>query len=153
MRRGYDQSGASAVEFALILPLLVLFLFGIIQFGLAFSRAQGMEAAAREGARVASLGPRTDAAEVIGVAEGASPLFIDRSHIEVLINDEAAVGASDWCEDGQNVRVTVQITEGERGRYAIAIPFVNLGDPPAFRSTGVFRCEPQFRMPDDEEEE
>ncbi|HEY4790639.1 MAG TPA: TadE/TadG family type IV pilus assembly protein, partial [Actinomycetes bacterium] len=31
------QDGAAAVEFALLLPLLVLLLFGFIQFGLAFN--------------------------------------------------------------------------------------------------------------------
>ena len=32
-----DQDGAAAVEFALLLPLLVLLLFGLIQFGIAFN--------------------------------------------------------------------------------------------------------------------
>jgi Flp pilus assembly protein TadG len=31
-----DQRGASAVEFAIILPLLVVFLFGIIEFSIMF---------------------------------------------------------------------------------------------------------------------
>jgi Flp pilus assembly protein TadG len=50
-----SERGASMVEFALILPLLLLFLFGVIQFGLLFFRFQGIQAAAREGARVASI--------------------------------------------------------------------------------------------------
>lgn len=45
-----DQ-GAAAVEFALILPLLLLFLFGIVQFGFLFSVYNTMVHAAREGAR------------------------------------------------------------------------------------------------------
>lgn len=52
--REHGEQGASAVEFALILPLLLLLVFGIIQFGLVFFGYQGLQASAREGARFAS---------------------------------------------------------------------------------------------------
>ncbi|GAA3673074.1 hypothetical protein GCM10023081_09300 [Arthrobacter ginkgonis] len=45
------QRGATAVEFALILPLLIAMLMGVIDFGLAFSQNISLQAAAREGAR------------------------------------------------------------------------------------------------------
>ena len=51
-----DKSrGAAAVEFALILPLLITLVFGIVQFGLLFNRQQALHASAREGARLAAL--------------------------------------------------------------------------------------------------
>lgn len=53
--RGSGQTGAVAVEFALILPLLLLILFGVFQFGLAWSQVQVFEGAAREGARCAAV--------------------------------------------------------------------------------------------------
>lgn len=52
--RGED--GAAAVEFALLLPLLVLLLFGIIEFGFAFSTRIQATNAAREAARLAVVG-------------------------------------------------------------------------------------------------
>jgi Flp pilus assembly pilin Flp len=52
--RGED--GAAAVEFALLLPLLVLLLFGIIQFGIAFNARIQATNAAREAARTAVIG-------------------------------------------------------------------------------------------------
>jgi Flp pilus assembly protein TadG len=55
MRRLHDQRGTSAVEFAIIISLVFIVLFGIIQFGIAYNRYQGINAAAREGARLASL--------------------------------------------------------------------------------------------------
>jgi Flp pilus assembly protein TadG len=47
--------GAVAVEFALILPILIVLVFGIIDFGRAFNAQVTLSQAAREGARVAAL--------------------------------------------------------------------------------------------------
>jgi Flp pilus assembly protein TadG len=52
-RRCRDETGAAAVEFALILPVVILLLFGIIEFGRAWNVMQVLTDAAREGARVA----------------------------------------------------------------------------------------------------
>lgn len=51
-----NQKGATAVEFALIFPLLVMILFGIFQFGIAYNNWIALTHAAREGARLASVG-------------------------------------------------------------------------------------------------
>ncbi len=45
------EKGASAVEFALVLPVLVLILFGIIEFGLLLYDKAVITNASREGAR------------------------------------------------------------------------------------------------------
>ena len=44
------------MEFALILPVLVLFVFGIIEFGQAYSARIQLTGAVREGARAGALG-------------------------------------------------------------------------------------------------
>jgi Flp pilus assembly protein TadG len=46
-----SQKGASAVEFALVLPLLVVLLFGIIEFGTVMYDKAMITNASREGAR------------------------------------------------------------------------------------------------------
>ena len=51
MKYRFSQRGASAVEFALILPLLIVLTFGIIEFGLLMYNQQVLTNAAREGAR------------------------------------------------------------------------------------------------------
>ncbi len=51
-----DERGAAAVEFALVLPVVLMMLFGIIEFGRAWNVRQTLTDAAREGARVAAVG-------------------------------------------------------------------------------------------------
>lgn len=48
----YDERGASAVEFALLLPVLMIILFGIIEFSMALYRQAILTNASREGARL-----------------------------------------------------------------------------------------------------
>jgi len=54
-KRFRREEGAAAVEFALILTVLVMILFGIIEFGRAYSSLEIYVSAAREGARVAAV--------------------------------------------------------------------------------------------------
>lgn len=49
-----EERGAVAVEFALILPILVMLLMGIVTGGVTYSRAVGLTNAVREGARFAA---------------------------------------------------------------------------------------------------
>jgi len=55
------EDGAALIEFAIVLPLMLLVLFGTIDFGLLFQRYQVVTNAAREGARIAVLPGYSDA--------------------------------------------------------------------------------------------
>ena len=50
-----SERGAVAVEFALLLPVLMIILLGIIEFGMAFSAQITLSNAAREGARTMAI--------------------------------------------------------------------------------------------------
>jgi len=56
-RRLRSESGAELIEVALTLPLLLLVLLGIIEFGFLFQEYEVVTNAAREGARIAALVP------------------------------------------------------------------------------------------------
>jgi Flp pilus assembly protein TadG len=55
LRRLRSEEGAQLVEFALVLPLLLLVVLGIAEFGFIFQRYEVLTNAAREGARIAVL--------------------------------------------------------------------------------------------------
>lgn len=55
MRRQGSERGASAAELAIVLPVLLLVIGGIIDFGRAFAAQMAITQAAREGARMVAL--------------------------------------------------------------------------------------------------
>ncbi|MFZ6003846.1 MAG: TadE/TadG family type IV pilus assembly protein [Actinomycetota bacterium] len=54
-RRGRGDKGVALVEFAIIMPLLFLLIFGIIEFGWAFRQNLDVRHGAREGIRLAAV--------------------------------------------------------------------------------------------------
>lgn len=60
-RRVLGDEGQALVEFALVTPLLLLLIVGIIEFGRAWSMSQVITDAARQGARMASVLNSSDA--------------------------------------------------------------------------------------------
>jgi Flp pilus assembly protein TadG len=77
-RRGRANSdrGAAAVEFALLLPLLVLIVFGVIDFGRAINAQITLTQAAREGARALALGQSTYQSRALSAALGLSGVTV-----------------------------------------------------------------------------
>jgi len=62
------DSGAAAVEFALVLPVLLLVLFGIIDFGRAYNMQIALTQASREGVRGLALGTTSNPTSVVQAA-------------------------------------------------------------------------------------
>ena len=69
MRSG--ESGTALIEFAIVLPLLIIILFGTIEFGLLMFNKQVITNASREGARygIVARDPRHSEAEIAAVVE------------------------------------------------------------------------------------
>lgn len=67
------EDGAAAVEFALIVGVLAMLLFGMLQFGVAFFQLQNLRSATREGSRVGAVkGTVTDIRTRVQDASGIS---------------------------------------------------------------------------------
>jgi Flp pilus assembly protein TadG len=69
--------GAALVEFALILPVFLMLVFGIVEFGRAYNAQIALQGASREGARALALGRTT--AQVDATVRAAAPnVTVDR---------------------------------------------------------------------------
>lgn len=126
-----DDRGAAAVELALTLPLLVLILFAIIEFSFAFNRQQGLHAAAREGARIASLPQVTNTEIVTRVESALGGIRFDQQPTVSI-----SPAATNPCAGRSGQTVTVEV----RATTAMNIPFWP-GGPIDQRGWGEFRCE------------
>ena len=70
-----DDRAAQLVEFAVALPLLVVFVVGIFDFSSAFTLKQKLTNAARDGARVAAADPANDLSAPIPVPVSVNDAF------------------------------------------------------------------------------
>ena len=79
-----NNRGQTIVEFALIIPFLLLLVVGVMEFGLILNQYMVVAEAAREGARSAALGG--DDATATSVAKAAVPSpSLDRTKVLVTI--------------------------------------------------------------------
>ena len=83
---GKNIRGQSVVEFALVLPVFLIILMGIIEFGLLMSDYVIVVNAAREGARYATLG-NTDDDVVAKVQEVTNTLHDSNISITITPNE------------------------------------------------------------------
>jgi Flp pilus assembly protein TadG len=136
-RANTTEAGAAAVEFALVVPLLILILFSVIYFSIYFNARQGVQAAAREGARVASLRTST-AAQACSQATGAlSGVPVDAVTVQIGTSASPSGGCTStrYCSNSSgSVYVKVE------GTVTFSIP--GWGNPiKPVTSTAVFLCE------------
>jgi Flp pilus assembly protein TadG len=94
------EEGQTMVEFALVVPILLVVLFGVIQFGVVYKDYVTITDASRVGARKAAVSRHEASPE--GVAEAAvrgSATGLDQAQLGV------SVSATAW-EHGEDVTVT-----------------------------------------------
>ena len=73
MSKRRREDGAAAVEFALVLPIFIFLMFGIIQFGFYFWTAETANSAAREAARRVVVGDCWDNTKMTNYVRSQSP--------------------------------------------------------------------------------
>ncbi len=93
------SKGQALIEFALVLPLLLLLVMGIIDFGLIMQQYLTLQHGVREGARMASVGA-TDSAVT--------------SRVEEILSTR-------WSSD----EVTVSVAKTNKGTYEESVVTVN----------------------------
>ncbi len=96
---GKDQRGAAAVEFAFIMPILLLMFSGILQFGSVMFLENHMTNVAREASRRVAVGE---------LSEAAAATMVQGALVNWGVTYQVSI-ATEEAEDG-NENVTVGIT-------------------------------------------
>lgn len=106
MRRAVRREGGQAVvEFALVLPLIAIFLLGMAQLGLALNARQQLEGVARQGARTYALtGDGLAAAAAVRLAGGQIAQFGARADLVIQVVSPTK-GYRRWVSAGGAVAV------------------------------------------------
>lgn len=127
MKRTRGDRGAVAVEFAILLPVLLLILLGIVDFGRWYNAKVSLTQAAREGARLEALG-NYDQARTEGAAGGL---------------DGASASVYTACPgDDAIVDVTYTFTFATPiGAIGALFGGGGYGDPVVLSARGVMPCE------------
>ena len=115
--RERSERGAVAVEFAILAPILIMLLMGIMEFGRAYNAQASLSAAAREGVRVMAVSNDPAAARL--AAENAAV-----SLMPALTDTNISFGAT-ACAPG--TQITITITYNLSTLTGIAGPFSMTG--------------------------
>jgi Flp pilus assembly protein TadG len=121
------------VEFAFIVPLLILLVLGIAEFGHAFQVQGTLSAAAREGVRAMAL--RNDPVEARDVAQFAAG-SLNPGVTDGQITIAVVGGTSETCPTAGTGDTAVRLT------ITYDMPYLTgfFGSGIQLRGTGVMRC-------------
>jgi Flp pilus assembly protein TadG len=115
-RSGWRQRGAAALEFALVAPVLILMILGMIDFGMVMNAQALVANAARDGARVASLNgteanTRSTALKSASGLGGGAPTVTVQCFTDIAATTACTGANYDAAKAaGDIVRVTVTYT-------------------------------------------
>ena len=113
--------GAAAVEFALVVPIFLVLVFGIIQYGYFFLQSTAAEHAAREGAREAAVGRVTCAQlETLVMARGGTA---NVKSVKTTFTDVSVPTDGYSRGDTLNIEITWRPL-----RFGLPVPFIDPGD-------------------------
>ena len=107
------RRGALTVEMALITPVLLILIFGIMQVGYAFMVQHALQDVARQGCRMASLRTRSQGTVTTAIqsqlqAVGISPAKTTRT---ILVNDNSQDLATANAGDEVSVKVAMNLAD------------------------------------------
>lgn len=141
-----DDRGAAAVEMAIVLPLLLLVLFGLVDFGRMYNTQMQLTQAAREAVRVMALGGTNDAVQMALVKNDAQNRVVAATGGLDPVPSAAFPQSCAAVDITSNAKVTVSynfrfITPlGPIARLIGASSLPGAGDVKVLSADGVMRC-------------
>ena len=153
-----DDEGASAVEFALVMPLLVMLVFAIIQFGIVFAQQLSLSNGARQGARVGAVN-KTMCGDIVSEVQGAAQtlgLATTSVQVQVQVQKSTDASPSTPCAYTSSTSTTVgsggtqpclgsdtdtKLIVTAKYKSSLVIPLATALSAVDLTGKGVYRCE------------
>lgn len=101
-----NENGQALVEFTLILPILILLILGIIEFGWLLNAQITLNSAAREGARVGAVLNTSDEVRRTKMLEAVNATA-QFSGLNVLEDECLVEEENDYAENVHNISIVV----------------------------------------------
>jgi len=87
-----NEEGSALVEFAILLPTLLVMVMGMIQFGMILANKITLQSAAATGARYVVIHPTASASTVEGIAQQAVSPMIPTSAVQAHLTNTTLNG-------------------------------------------------------------
>jgi Flp pilus assembly protein TadG len=140
-RRHREERGAAALEFALVVPILLVVVFGIVNLGFVLAQQISLNNGARQAARFAVVDGRTCTQIQAEARDSASTIGMQPSEVPTPVITPACSGTTKPCTGttaGANVTVTMTRSAG----WVVPFPpLFTTGNSPTLTGTAVMRCE------------
>lgn len=107
--RTRSERGQTAVEFALVIPVMLLFLLGIFQIGITYYNNESLDTSARDGARAGAIHTGSSVAQIKGYVDAAvraNAVGLDTSTTNLVVTSFCSPDPS-VCNQGDTIDVTV----------------------------------------------
>jgi Flp pilus assembly protein TadG len=133
--------GTAIVEFAIILPLLLVLLFGIIEFGIILYDKAVITNASREGARagIVSQDPRVSDSEIKQVVKNYCQSYLVTFGSDAI--DDAHIAITPANRDGLPFGSDLTVTVNYRYDFIVLPNFVSAILPVQMQATTVMKLE------------
>jgi Flp pilus assembly protein TadG len=136
------------VEFALVVPIFLVVVFGCISFGVVFAQKLALSNAARQAARFGVVESRTCGQIKTAAQDSANTVAMSGSDVTVTVNrGSSEASAADACSGGVSVTPCTGSAAGDsiyvtlRFTSKLVIPLAVVKSSFPISGNGVFRCE------------
>lgn len=140
-RRHREERGAVAVEFALVVPILLVLFFGIVNVGIVLAQQLSLSNSARQAARFAVVDVE---GRICGEIENEARSAAETIGMEATDPSYVLGGATGTCERpcADSVATTdITVTLTYYSEFVVPMPIPGVPSGMNIEGEGIFRCE------------
>jgi len=142
------NEGAAAVEFAITMPLLIVFVLGVADYGILMNNAASLVGATRAGGEIAKVNPSVTAAQLtaLGIFPSAATPSVSATFCTCFDNTTVTCPAPDGaganpCAAKSDTRVLRYVTVSATQSFSPLLSWTSFTFPGSLNATTVVRTQ------------